>query len=245
MTTGIASLAPVIAVTWPPERLQPCGPFLIAQSTGGGSRVRAARLTEAAHDGSDVTTAQIAEADAAMAALDQPRLFMVLDGQTALDAQLAAMGYTVKDQTLALSIATAQIAAPPPPVTCFQTWPPLAIQQDIWAAGGIGPDRLAIMARAEGPKFTLFGRIKDKPAASAYVGLHGKMAMLHALEVLPEARRAGLAGYMMRAAALWAQDAGADTLSVLVTRENLPAQALYTSLGFEPVGHYHYRVRQA
>ena len=65
--------------------------------------------------------------------------------------------------------------------------------------------------------------------------------MLHVLEILPSARRNGLAAIMMRAAADWAQRQGATGFSVLVTRENTPARALYASLGFEPVGHYHYR----
>lgn len=245
MTGGWVTLSPVIAATWPPRGVSMLGPFRIAENDGGGSRVRAARLADPAADGAQITDSDIDRAEAAMSALGQPTLFMVGSGQDALDTRLSDHGYSVQDPTLALSIPTATLAAAPPPVTCFQTWPPLAIQQDIWAQSGIGTDRLAIMLRAKGPKFSVFGRINDRPAGTAFVALHGKAAMLHALEVLPAARRSGLARHMMRAAALWAQDAGASYLAVLVTRENSPARALYASLGFEPVGHYHYRAKTA
>jgi len=238
-------LASVILTTWPPHGLRMAGPFRLAMNDGGGNRVRAARLSEPGADGAEVRVDHIAEAEAEMTALGQPHLFMVLQGQEALDARLAGLGYAIKDPTDALVASTAALAAPPPPVTCFRTWPPLAIQDEIWAAGGIGPDRRAVMARVAGPKFSVFGRVNDRPAGTAFVALDGDTAMLHALEVLPAARRAGLARHMMRAAAHWAQDAGATRLSVLVTRENLPAQGLYASLGFEAMGHYHYRVKTA
>lgn len=243
MTPGIADLLPVIAATWPAEATRPCGPFTIAQSTGGGSRVRAARLRNPQDDGSTVRDDHIAQAAAAMHALGQPDLFMVPGTQSALDTRLAALEYAVMDPTLALIADCAALAAAPPPLTCFEVWPPLAVQHEIWALGGIGPDRLAIMGRVTAPRITLFGRVDDRPAATAFVARQGDIAMLHALEVAPAARRRGLARHMMRAAGQWAQAGGARHFSVLVTRENLPAQGLYASLGFQPVGHYHYRAK--
>jgi GNAT superfamily N-acetyltransferase len=170
---------------------------------------------------------------------------MVLDHQTGLDQALTTRGFVARDATLGLLADCATLAAAPPAVTCFPSWPPLAIQEEIWADGGIGPARLAIMDRAKGPKISLFGRITDKPAGSAFVAVSDDIAMLHALEVAPEHRRKGLAAIMMRAAADWAQGQGATWFSVLVTRENQAAQGLYASLGFEPVGQYHYRTLTA
>jgi len=77
------------------------------------------------------------------------------------------------------------------------------------------------------------------------VGMRGTAAMLHALGVLPAARRRGLAAHMPRAAARWAAARGAAMLDVLVARDNAPARALYASLGFEPVGQYRYRTKPA
>lgn len=245
MTVGMAELAPVIAATWPPEQVHAHDPFLIFQAHGGGSRVRAARLADTRGEGAGVSRNQVATAMRAMTDLGQDPLFMVLNTQGALDVTLDGMDLTIKDPTQALTMPTAELAAAPPPVTCFEAWPPLAVQEEIWRLDDIGPDRLAIMARAEGPKISLFGRAGDKPAGTAFVACHGDIAMLHALVVAPAARRQGLAGHMMRAAGDWAQRIGATTFCVLVTQQNIAARGLYTSLGFQPVGHYHYRKQPA
>jgi GNAT superfamily N-acetyltransferase len=239
----IFDLAPVIAATWPPVSTRRVGPFTVPEGAGGGQRVSAARLSDP-----EATDAADGEIDAAMEALvdlNQAPLVMVLDHQTGLDARLAARGFVARDTTRALIIPTARLAAAPPPVTCFATWPPLAIQTEIWAAGGVGPARLAVMDRAQGPKMSFFGRINDRPAGTGFVAIHDGIAMLHALEILAAHRRKGLARIMMRAAADWALSEGAESFAALVTRENQPALGLYASLGFEPVGEYRYRSRQA
>jgi GNAT superfamily N-acetyltransferase len=117
------------------------------------------------------------------------------------------------------------------------------VQEEIWTQGGIGRARRAIMDRAKGPKTSLFGRINDRPAGTAFIGLHGDTAMLHALEIAGPARRQGLARLMVRAGAFWALDHGARLFTVLVTRDNDAAQGLYASLGLKPVENYHYRVK--
>ena len=101
--------------------------------------------------------------------------------------------------------------------------------------------RIAVMERAEGSKTTVLGRVNDRASGAAYIAIHGKTAMLHALHIVPDQRRQGSAVKMMRNAAHWAQDQGAQCFSVLVTDANGPAGALYASLGMEIVGHYHYR----
>ena len=109
----------------------------------------------------------------------------------------------MKDPVTVYAAPAAALASePPPPVTTFEVWPPLAIQAEIWAAGGIGPARLAVMERAAGPKTTILGRCADRPAATAYVAVHGTVAMLHALEVADRFRRRGLGRHIMRAAAV-------------------------------------------
>ncbi|AHM03377.1 Histone acetyltransferase HPA2 [Roseibacterium elongatum DSM 19469] len=236
-------LARVIAETWPPERVETIGPFAMAHGGGGGNRVSAARLLNAGASGSEVSRDEIDSVAAAQRALGQEALFMVLGHQTGLDGLLEAEGYTTRDETVALTVAAADLAAPPPRVTCFDIWPPLAVQEEIWAQGGIGPARLAIMNRVTGPKTSLFGRIGDRPAGSAFIAIEDGVAMLHALEVAPRARRQGLAAHMMRAVAHWAEAQGAEIFAVLVTRKNSPALGLYTSLGMNPVGKYYYRVK--
>jgi GNAT superfamily N-acetyltransferase len=235
----LASLAPVIAASWPPVSATPIGPFTVPMGAGGGNRVSAIRLTDPA--ATDAEEAAIDAALAVQAAGGQAPLVMVLDHQSGLEAKLAARGFGQRDATRVLIARCADIAAVPPPVTCFTPWPPLAIQEEIWAAGGIGPDRITIMERAADPKTSLFGRIEDKPAGSAFIAAVDDVAILHALEVLPEFRRKGLGATMVRTAAEWARTQGATRIAVLVTQANTGAQALYASLGFEPVGLYHYR----
>ncbi|MEM1272460.1 MAG: GNAT family N-acetyltransferase [Pseudomonadota bacterium] len=234
MTTDLFALT---HATWPAASVENVSGWSIREGCGGGNRVSAATW-----DGDGPP--DFDRAESAMTKLGQPPLFMVRHDDTALDEALAARGYEIRDPTLGFAVATGALAQSPPPVTSFAIWPPLAIQSEIWSDGGIGAERLEIMARVKGPKTTLFGRISDKPAATAFVAIHESAAMLHALEVAKSFRRQGLARILMGHAAAWAQDMGADRLFLLVTRANLPAVKLYTSLGFEPVGHYHYRTRR-
>ncbi len=113
---------------------------------------------------------------------------------------------------------------------------------ETWAAGGVGPARLAVMARAPQPRTWLLGRLGDRPAGCAFVALHGVVAMLHALEIAEVARRRGLGARMTRFAAAWGAARGAQTLALAVTGANTPARALYAGLGMAEVGAYHYRI---
>jgi GNAT superfamily N-acetyltransferase len=67
--------------------------------------------------------------------------------------------------------------------------------------------------------------------------------MIHAVEVRPALRRKGAARQMLNAAAHWAAEQGADRLALAVTEANAGARALYASLGMQPVGQYHYRIK--
>jgi ribosomal protein S18 acetylase RimI-like enzyme len=233
---------PAIATTWPPASVQHAGPFTVPAPDPGGNRVSAARLT-------DTTARSVSEegldaAEAVMLAQSRAPLFQVLNTQTGLSDALDARGYIARDHTDLMVIASTDLAAVPPPVTAFDIWPPLAIQTDLFEAGGIDAARRAVMDRATCPKTTLFGRIMDKPAGVAFIGVHDNIAMLHALEIAPVARRKGLASHLMRAAAHWALQNGAPWLSILVTQQNEGAQRLYASLGLKTVGTYVYREKQ-
>ncbi len=237
-----ADVFPVIAATWPPIGVQTIGPFLVPARDKGGNRVSAARLADP-----HVTTAledEIAAAEQGMADQGRAPLFQVLDTQSGLQSAFDQRGYIARDHTDILLISAQEIAAPPPPVTAFDIWPPLAVQADIWDAGGIDLARRNVMNRVSGPKTSLFGRIADQPAGAAFIALHNDRAMLHALEVAPTVRRKGLAVHMMRAAAQWAVENGATWLCVLVTQQNEGAQRLYASLGMKPVGSYMYREKE-
>ncbi len=232
----VQKLYAVIDGTWPASAKQALGPWTIRLGGSGGSRVSAATAERSVAD------ADIPYAEAAMREAGQRPLFMIREGETALDHSLAARGYVIKDPVNLYAAPVGQIATQrPPPVTSFEVWPPLAAQVEIWAKGGIGSGRLAVMERARRPKTTLLGRENDQPAGTVFVGIAADCAMIHALEISSAHRKKGLARHLTRAAAFWAQDNGADYLTLVTTQANIGANALYSSLGMTLVGQYHYR----
>ncbi|MGV6812248.1 MAG: GNAT family N-acetyltransferase [Brevirhabdus sp.] len=239
MTTlpGAETIMQVVEATWPPARRWRDGPWTIRDGAGGGQRVSAATANGPIHE------ADFPAAEAAMAVLGQPPLFMIRPGEDALDEMLAARGYVVKDPVTAYACAVDTIALPAPErMTGFPAWPPLHSMEEIWAKGGIGAARLAVMARAPAPKTAILGRTDDQPSGTAFVAIHDKIAMLHALEVDPAHRRKGTGTQILRHAAFWARDNGAELFSLVTTSENLPSNRLYASLKMSIVGQYHYRV---
>ena len=234
--TDPTQLLDAVEGTWPPARVMRHGPWAVRDGAGGGKRVSAASAVD------PVGAEDIATAEAAMQQLGQPRLFMLRAGEEALDALLEARGYAVVDPvTLYAAPVDLLTDLPIPRVTAFAVWEPLAIMAEIWAAGGIGPARLAVMQRA-GIKTGILARQDDKPAGVGFVAIHNGVAMVHAVEVLPHQRRKGVAQWIMRRAAFWAAEQGAHTLAVLCTVANGPANALYQRLGFSTVTGYHYRI---
>ena len=230
-------LATVMDHTWPAARQVQLGPCTLRIGAGGGQRVSA---TSVAGNWQD---ADLDAAEAAMDGAGQPRLWVVRQGQIALDAALAARGYRINDPVVAYAAPVAQIAAEVSPMAAFLHWPPLAIACDIWAEGGIGPARVAVMERVTGPKTAILSRADDTPSGAAFVAICGKTAMLHALEVRPDMRRHGSGAALLHAAANWARDQGAPVFSLVVTERNDAARKLYEKVGLQQVGGYHYRVR--
>ncbi|SPH16716.1 hypothetical protein DEA8626_00227 [Defluviimonas aquaemixtae] len=225
--------------TWPAAAQHAAGAFVVREGRGGGQRVSCA-TAEGSWSETDIDAAE-----AVHQALGQPPLFMIRADEDDLDAALAERGYRIKDPVHIYSGPSASLAEPPPkPISAFALWPPLAMMRDLWAEGGIGPARLAVMERAEAPKTAILGRVRDRASGVAYVAIHTETAMMHALYVIPDQRRQGSALNIVRKSAGWAQHHGAERFSVLVTQANQSANALYSSLGMQIVGHYHYRSRQ-
>jgi GNAT superfamily N-acetyltransferase len=232
------TLCDVIDVTWPAAAKTNVPGFVIRDGQGGGQRVSAATANGPFHED------QIRQVEQANSALGQRPLFMIRHGDDALDVHLEKLGYTVKDTTLLYAAPIADIAARrPPPVTSFQVWPPLESQHEIWADGGIDPSRLSVMYRSDCPKTSFLGRANDRPAAAAFAGIAHNCVMLHALEVAKADRRQGLAANLTRACAIWGQSQGAAWLTLPAVKANIGANALYTSLGMQVVGQYHYRIK--
>jgi GNAT superfamily N-acetyltransferase len=226
------TLTEVMEATWPPARAWRAGPFTFRDSAGGGKRVSAASC-----DG-DWIERDLAKLDE----MPEP-LVLIRPADATLDAALADRGWRIVDPVVVYAAKVAELLADLPPLAAFPHWPPLAIARSLWEDGGIGPARLAVMERAAGPKAAILARDGDRPAGVAFVACHGAEAMLHALEVRPPHRRRGIGETLLRSAAVWAADQGADRLSLAVTEQNSAARALYARLGMQVVGQYHYRMK--
>jgi GNAT superfamily N-acetyltransferase len=226
----------VIDGTWPAAVKQALGPWTVRLDDSNSSRVNAA-TAELPIVETDIDVAQDAMIDGG-----QRPLFMIREGEAVLDDMLATRGYRIKDPVNMYAAPVVDVAKSMSPARTSEVWPPRAVQSQIWARGGIGPGRIAIMDRARDPKITLLGCADTVPAGTVYVAIAGDCAMIHALEIDDTHRRKGLARDLTIAAAHWAAAQGATYLTLVTTQENKAANALYTSLGLTHVGQYHYRI---
>lgn len=241
MTPTPQQIFDLVDQSWPPERLTHHGPWVIRQDTSGSKRTMAASLATAQDEARALD--DLVAAEDQMQTLGQPLLFQIRLPDGALDAGLAGQGYGVIDRCTIYAGRVADLTHPLAHARAMPVWPPLQIQKEIWADGGIHAARRRIMARASRPKTSIIGRMDDRAAGAAFLSAHGRLAMVHALETLSQHRRKGVGRLMMTAAANWSAKQGIEWLSVIVLNNNLPARALYASLGMQAVGHYHYRIK--
>lgn len=235
MSVSAPQLYEVSDHTWPAARRFEVGNWTLREGQGGGQRVSAATAL------GPVNAQDILQAETAMREMGQHPLFMIRQGDDTLDVLLEAQGYLTVDPVTLYTLPITQLTdVPIPRVTAFTIWEPLAIMTEIWAKGGIGPARLDVMARAR-VKTGVLARWNEQPAGVAFAGVHEKVCMVHAVEVLSHQRRQGVAEWIMRAIAFWGQTQGATHLAVLCVTQNEGANALYRSLGFAASGRYHYR----
>jgi ribosomal protein S18 acetylase RimI-like enzyme len=74
------------------------------------------------------------------------------------------------------------------------------------------------------------------------VGVHGRLAMLHAVAVRPEARRRGVGRALLAGAGRFGLDHGAPWTGLAVAAANAPARSLYEAAGMTEAATYLYRV---
>ena len=220
-------------VTWAPAEFVQTDGWTVRRGLGGGNRV------SATSGSGDISIAERVQRD-----LGQISLFQLKPGQDTLDAELEAAGYALHEPVLFYAAPVANLAGTQSHMAAaYRCHCRPAIMEEIWASGGIGPERLAIMDRVAEPKKLLLSRAGDRPAGTAFVAVDQDVAMIHAIEVLPQYRRLGSAILLMEVAARFAQEHGAEWLALAVTRTNVPARALYEKLGMLECGAYHYRIK--
>ena len=236
--SSVADLFAALEATWPPENVTRIGPWRIRDGGAGGQRV-SSTTAEA-----PVIESDIALAEDAMLRLNQSRIFQIRPGDDQLEALLELHGYRTKDPVVVHMARTLALAAAPlPRASVFEIYPPLQIMAELWTAGGIGPERLAVMERVRIPKTSLLVRCGDCPAGVAFVAAHHRTAVIHAIHVTPAHRRKGVGTNILRAAARWARGRGATQLALAATRANTDASALYASNGMKILAKYHYRTK--
>lgn len=235
---GLDRLMAAVDATWPAAQYRSLGPWTLRRGAGGGQRVCAASTEDEAAD--------LETAAAAMSAWQQVPLFRLGEDQTVLDERLEQAGYRRHDPVVLYAAPVGRLAdGRDETAHVIRVRAPLAIVDEIWARGGIGPRRRAVMQRAPQPKVTLLARTGDRPAGVAFVGTDRELAMVHAFEVVPAHRRLGAGETLLRGAASFAFEQGCDWLALAVTEANAPARALYAKLGMQVAGRYHYRVGAA
>ncbi len=226
--------------TWPPKKVIRLDDWTIRISEGAGKRASAISLEGIWEETSFKRLKNL------LKKLGKSEIFMVYQSDSLFEKELNERNYKVFDKSCVFEIAVAEIIkTEAPPVTMFSIWPPLQIQKELWITNGISWQRQAVMDRASKPKTSILGRWNDNPIASAFVAKSGNVAFLHALVVDKNFRRQGVARALMRHAGQWATKHNCARLMVVTTETNSAANSLYTSLEFQLVNKYHYRIPEA
>lgn len=199
--------------------------FDLCPAAGGMVRVikavKEAGQTGAAWDGAPLTRL----APRSTVAVDQA-------DQPVIQA-LVRRGYVETGRALVLTLSLDAVE-PPRPMTAFAIWPPLAIQRAIWDESGLGP-----WPRENGAQTALLARVGDRAAGVGFVTKPaGDQAVLHAVHILPAFRGRGAGTHLIRRAAVWAKENGAERLTLHLEADH-PERGWLGRLGFDLSGMYH------
>jgi len=226
--------------TWPPGKVIHFDNWTIRVSDGAGKRASAISLEGIWEEASFIKLKKF------LKRLGKSEIFMIYPSGSLFEKELNKLNYQVFDKSCIFEISVSELVkSEPPPISMFSIWPPLQIQKELWNSNGVGWQRQAVMNRANRIKTSILGRWSDNPVASAFVVKSGNVAFLHALVVEQNFRRQGVARALMRHAGQWAERNKCARLMVVTTEANAAATSLYTSLEFQLVNKYHYRIPEA
>lgn len=226
--------------TWPPEQVIHFDNWTIRISDGAGKRASAISLEGTWEETSFRKLKDL------LRKLGKSEIFMIYQSDSLFEKELNKLNYQVFDKSYIFEIpVTELIKSKPPPISMFSIWPPLHIQKELWNSNGIGWQRQSVMNRVSQIKTSILGRWSDNPVASAFIAKSGNVAFLHALVVDENFRQQGVAKALMRHAGQWAHKHNCSKLMVVTTEANVAATSLYTSLEFQLVNKYHYRIPEA
>jgi len=178
----------------------------------------------------------------------QPPIFRIasIDGTTPLDSLLERRGYTVNSPTsVQILDITSESFAPDKSVTLD------TVPTENWVAG------FTHLAQITPERSLLYRSIIDTiavPACYVSIILDSRLVAfgqgvldrgfigIYGMFTHRSYRRRGLARKLLVSMLAWAQGRGATASYLHVEKDNSPAIALYTDLGFREIYRYHYRV---
>lgn len=189
----------------------------------------------------------LAEVERFYAARGAPCFLQLPEEAAEVRAAASARGYRQEAPSRILSFDARQLAARALATEArpylIDVAAPLASLEELWDAGGIGPERRAVMARAAEASVWI-ARLDQRVAAAVFVAaaeaFDGRWAFAHALHVAPWARRRGAGADLITACARWALEHATSRLAVAVEATNAPAQRMFDGLGAAPVADYMY-----
>lgn len=240
--TALLEATALLEETWPPVATKDLeGAWRVRWAASAGRRVCSARPLTPEPSALLATLGQVEAHYAAHGGASLLQLFA--EQEAALAAPLMEQGYAREAETRFLTAPAAPIANR---AYRIQTRPyviriaaPLAAVDALWATGGVGSARRAVMARAErGEIFA--ARLESRMKGLVFVAAGATGAMIHALHVAPEARRLGVGTDLAVAAARWAIARGLDKIAVAIEADNVASRALFEAVGFSETAAYAY-----
>jgi GNAT superfamily N-acetyltransferase len=177
-----------------------------------------------------------------------PMINVPLPYATRLDAALAARAWPHRPKTLVQTADVADLAAAAPdgqlpPVRLSPVPSPAWLAIAAGRKGGLPAAARHILTAVRRLRFAEVYADTGELLAIARGAVTADWFGVSLVEVVPAARRRGLARHAVRALARWAAEAGATRAYLQVEERNEAAVALYERLGFGT--HHHYLTRYA
>jgi N-acetylglutamate synthase len=244
------------ANAWPPERSVVLDGWRL-RSAGGVTR-RANSVWPNADTGGASLEDKLAAVERHYAALGQPSIFQICDAARPanLDAALAARGYGANSHTFVQTAPIRDLLQNLPPLRLYPHFEIEVSEEfyDEWFAfychseevsGYAATMRRGILRRIQPTHGFALLRINGEPAAVGLGVAEAGWLGIFNMATLPEFRRQGAAGAILRTLAIWGQLYDAQQAYLQVMKNNPAAQQLYAGAGFATAYHYYYREKRS
>jgi ribosomal protein S18 acetylase RimI-like enzyme len=232
------SFAALADAGWPALECAEAGGWRARFSSGVTKRANSAWAADA---GAEVSAAALEAVERRYRSRGLPPLFQLARDDEAALRLLVGRGYTAIDETLVMAGAVATAGADPA-VTI--TDEPDDEWLDVWwtvdGRGGPAERAVARSILTGVPSLYAALRVGGRAVAVARLALVGSWGGLYCVATLPEARRQGFGGRVVRAVLAAGASVGVRDAWLQVLARNSAAIALYEELGFRAVDRYRY-----